>query len=281
MFHSNGQRQLSFPERALLKVFSALRRRSLVKVVVDDRDHSTFYICETSLDAQRAVSLWLKESGTMDWIESEVRPGDVFLDVGANIGIYSIAAALRMGARGKVYAFEPHKTNALSLLRNVQENALAERIQLFSCALSDSDSMLEFNYLSLSSASSSSQLGHRRIAGSAQEFTPAASEKVYATSVDSLLQRTLIEAPTLVKIDVDGNESAILRGMHGFLRGPDRPRSVQVELNVGEQEDITTIMQASGYRLAHRHLTYDGKRDQAAGKRIEAIAHNAVFVPAV
>lgn len=264
----------------MLKMLAAIRRRTAVKVRVNDKGRATTYVCETSLDAQRAVSLWLKEQGTMDWIESEVRPDDIFLDIGANIGIYSISSALRMDERGRVYAVEPHKVNALSLLRNIEANALAGRIQVFSCALSDRDDVLDFNYLSLSSASSSSQLGHRRIAGTDRDFQPVATEKVYATSVDSLLQRSLIQAPTLVKIDVDGNELAILRGMAGLLRGPARPRAVQVELNLGEQEQIAALMQDYGYGISQRHLTHAGKQAQAQGTPLEAIAHNAVFTRA-
>lgn len=280
MFKSTGHRLLSLPERALLKFLGALRRFTVVRVRLDDRGHAATYLCETPMDALRPVSLWIKEQGTMEWIESEVRPDDVFLDIGANIGIYTIASALRIGPAGKVYAFEPHKVNAVSLLRNVQANGLGSRVEVFSCALSDSEGMLDFNYASLSSASTASQLGHRRIPGSSQEFAPVASEKVYSTSVDNLISRRSLRPPTLVKIDVDGNEIAILRGMKGLLADGQRPRAVQVELNVGEQANITSLMEASGYRLAHRHLTYAGKMAQAAGTPLEQIAHNAVFVPA-
>jgi len=279
MFRSNGQRLLSLPERALFKLLGAIRRLTIVRVRLDDRGHPATYLCETGMDALRPVSLWIKEQGTMEWIESEVKPDDTFMDIGANIGIYTIASAVRMGPAGKVYAFEPHKVNALSLLRNIDANALGDRVEVFSCALSDSEGMLDFNYVSLSSASTASQLGHRRIPGSQREFTPVASEKVYSTSVDNLLRRGVIRPPSLIKIDVDGNEIAILKGMTELLRSPQRPRAVQVELNVGEQVGIIDLMKESGYELAHRHLTYLGKQAQASGLPLEEIAHNAVFKP--
>jgi FkbM family methyltransferase len=279
MFKSSGDRDLSLPERMVLKLKGMVRRRTLVRVNLDDRGHATNYLCETPMDAYRPLSLWIKEAGTMAWLDAEVRPADVFMDIGANIGIYSIAAALRMGVNGRVYAFEPHKVNALSLLRNIQANGLGGRIDVFSCALSDDEGMLDFNYASLSSASTASQLGHRRVPGTGHEFEPVAAEKVYAASVDRLIERGSIVAPDLVKIDVDGNEIGILRGMRQLLRSEKRPRALQVELNVGEQDRIIETLAEADYALVDRHLTLAGKKQLASGSPLNQIAHNALFKP--
>lgn len=280
MFASDGSRSLSRGERLVMRMLASVRRRLHIRVHLDDRGRAATYLCETALDAWRAVSLWIKEQGTMEWIDATVRPRDRFMDVGANIGIYSIAAALRMGEGGEVYAFEPHKVNALALLRNVAANRLERRVRVFSCALSDTDGMFAFNYQALTSASNASQLGHCRVPGSAREFVPVATEMVYATSVDRLVSHAVIPAPTLVKIDVDGNELAILRGMAGLLCGPERPRAVQVELNVGEQEGIAAFMRDCGFELVTRHFTLEGKNALARGDAVEAVAHNAIFAPA-
>lgn len=280
MFESAGDRVLTLPERIVFKVIGWIRRHTLVRVRLLDRGRAASYVCETPMDAYRPLSLWIKEAGTMAWIDAEIRPSDVFMDIGANIGIYSIAAAVRMGDRGRVYAFEPHKVNALSLLRNIQASGLGGRVEVFSCALSDEEGMLDFNYASLSSASTASQLGHRRVPGTSEEFAPVATERVYASSVDRLIERGSIVPPDLVKIDVDGNEIAILRGMTRLLRSDRRPRAVQVELNVGEQEGIIHALADAGYELVERHLTLAGKNQLAAGSTLSQIAHNAVFKPA-
>ena len=107
-------------------------------------------------------------------------------------------------------------------------NGLQERVRVVSCALSDGEGMLDFNYQALGPVSSASQFGHRRVPGSGDEFVPVASEMVCGSRVDHLVETGVIRAPTLVKTDVDGNELAILRGMTGLLRGRQRPRAVQV-----------------------------------------------------
>lgn len=276
---ADGRRFLTLWERALFKLSSKVRNVLQVKLQLRENGHTSMYACENAFDAYRPITLWIKEEGTMRWIDAEVRKGDIFMDIGANIGIYSIAAGNRVGAEGAVYAFEPHKVNSLSLLRNITLSGLADRVRVFSCALSDESRVLEFFYRSLESASTASQLGHTQIPGSDQQFKPVAAEMVFATTVDRLLTDGVIRVPQLIKIDVDGNELQILRGMQQLLIGAERPRAVQVELNVGEQDAITEYMRNCGYELAERHFTYAGKQAQAAGEPLQNIAHNAIFRP--
>ena len=58
-----------------------------------------------------------------------------------------------------------------------------------------------------------------------------------------------------------------------------KPRAVQVELNVGLHESIPEFMRECGYELAARHFTHKGKEKQGRGLAVEAIAHNAIFAP--
>jgi FkbM family methyltransferase len=208
----------------------------------------------------------------MRWID-----GDIFMDIGANIGIYTLAAAHRVGKTGKVYAFEPHKMNGITLLRNLEASGLADLVDVFACALSDVSHVLPFNYISLASASSGSQLGHTRVAGASRDFRPAAREMLAAVSVNELMAGGTIKPPNLVKIDVDGNEIKILRGMKKLLTGKDRPRALQVELNAGEQEEIAAFLADCGYALTERHHTRHGEKQLQRGMPLEKAAHNAIF----
>ncbi len=278
--YSRGDRRPTRFERALMGIRERLRRRTTQEVVVDDRQYRSVFVCDNATEAFRALCLWIKEEGTMLWLDGALEAGDRFLDIGANIGISTIAAAQRVGPTGRVVAVEPHKPNVLSLMRNATRNGLSDRIDVLSVPLSERQGIATFNYRDITASSTGSQLGSTRIATSKKQFAPVGSEICVTVSIDELIEAGAFQPPHLVKIDVDGIELRILEGMTRLLTGPDRPRSVQVELNIGEMDEIVAFLDGVGYRLDHRHLTMAGKRKQAAGRDLSLIPHNAVFVPA-
>ena len=223
--------------------------------------------CETELEVWRAETLFTKEEGTIAWLKSELKPGDVFWDVGANIGLYSIVAA-KLGAM--VYAFEPHVGNAAALLRNVQANDV-KNVRLISSPLSDKKSWNAFCYSSLIPGSSGSQLGHSR-SESGEWFNPVAEEAKRTITLDELPDT--FNWPSVIKIDVDGNELEILTGGYNVLR---RLRTIQVEIRQQSAAAIHELLTAAGFHFASRHDTANGKKQLAAGVSPEAITHNAIF----
>lgn len=279
LFYSNGKHDLGIFEKLAFKISTALRGLFLLKVRLNDNGYKSLYACENKYDAQRAASLWIKEEGTMRWIDSEARAGDVFMDVGANIGIYTIAAAHRVGPQGKVYAFEPHKVNALTLMRNVQLSKLTDRIALFFSPLSNKATVLHFNYASLTSGSSGSQFGHAKVAGKDQVFEPVAREMAMSVVADDLVEHGVIQSPSLVKIDVDGNELMILQGMRALLSGKNKPRSILVEINVGQETPVSALMKECGYELVQRNLDRPGEKKLKQGIPLEKIEFNAIYRP--
>ncbi len=270
-----GSRELNGFEKVWFDAKAGLRSLMVSEVTVEDGPYRTRFLCENRTQAYRALSLWVKEAGTMEWIDNNVQRGENFLDIGANVGIYTLAAAHRVGPEGRVYAVEPHKPNAVALMRNVLRNLMQDRVDVLTVPLADKRMIATFHYKDLAPSSTGSQLDSTNVSG--KEFIPAASEVCLGLSVDELLETKAIEPVHHVKIDVDGIELAILHGMSGMLTSEQRPRSVQVELNVGEHEAIEDFMTGAGYTLDHRHFTLNGKKQLAAGKELAAIAPNAVF----
>src|SRR6185312_8497302 len=64
------------------------------------------------------------ETAELRFIQERLRPGDVFVDIGANGGIYTVIAAKKVGASGRVLAFEPGPRNLELLKRNLALNGL-------------------------------------------------------------------------------------------------------------------------------------------------------------
>jgi FkbM family methyltransferase len=265
-------------QTAVAKLRYRLRRKLGGRIKVIDGENVLRFHCTSLMEEYRARTLYVKEEGTINWLRRHVQPGDVFLDIGANIGIYTLVAAQQVGRRGIVYAFEPHIVNFQTLLRNIEANHFQDRVQSFSCALHEHSGMLDFNYCSLEPGSSASQLGATKD-GEDQEFTPVARELKHASAIDDLVDEGVIRPPTHVKIDVDGNEMLILRGMRRLLAGAAAPRTLQVEINRRYKQQLYDLLAGVDFELVEAHHTLNGKAMIAAGQSPQDIAHNAVFQP--
>ncbi|REJ70626.1 MAG: FkbM family methyltransferase [Planctomycetota bacterium] len=254
-----------------------VRLEELVETVsVSDGKFTHRFRCANPWERMRAATLAEKEEGTVRWIDETLQPGDVFYDIGANIGIYALMAAARVEDRGTVYAFEPHAANVMALLGNVAENSLGSRVKVIATPLADVEGFAEFHYQRPEGGSSMSQLGERRDA-TEQPFEPCFSEWKFGATVDRLIERGAIHPPTVVKIDVDGNELKVLQGMRQLLTGASAPRSVQVEIHHRGKAEILALMAECGYQVIDRHYTAMGKQLIAAGRDPESIACLAVF----
>jgi FkbM family methyltransferase len=272
---SAGRRSLV--SAGLSRARFALRSKLVQRVRVSDGEYVHVFRCEDPIEVTRAVTLLEKEAGTVRLIRTEVRPGDVFYDIGANIGLYTLVAARRVGADGVVYAFEPHGANLMNLLRNVAENGLGDRVKVVSAALNDSSGFFPFDYRSPEPGSALSRLESEGAAG--EEFAPVFSELKYATSVDALLADSVIPPADLVKIDVDGNEPLVLRGMRAHLSGGPRPRAVQVEIDPETRDEVHELMREFDYEVTERHETMAGRALIESGQDPDRVVHNVVFRP--
>ena len=274
-----GYSKLKGVRRRLAKLRFGLARQLMGRYRLHDEQHVHRIDPSSFRELWRVSSIYLKETGTVELIRRELHEGDVFCDIGANIGLYSLMAAARVGQSGQVYAFEPLAASFASLVENIRLNGCCERITPFSLALTDAPGLFPFHYLSLEPGSSGSQL-HEAIDDSETNFQPLVSEMKYGTSVDELIRAGALRHPDVVKIDVDGNEARILRGMRGLLTGERRPRLISVEVNARERQALFAFMQAQGYAFAGRNDTMGGLRQINAGADPEAVAYNAIFQPA-
>jgi FkbM family methyltransferase len=185
-------------------------------------------------------------------------------------------AGKRVAPGGVVYAFEPHAANVQSLLHNVSQNALATTVKVLSCALGEQEGFFDFNYYAAQPGTSMSQLGDTRDSED-KPFQPVFTEYKYASTIDRLIAARHIRPADHIKIDVDGNEMLIVRGMRGLLSSPRPPRTVQIEINPRHKQELYQFMNELGYLLAEKHFTMSGKQQIAAGHDPESIGYNAVF----
>lgn len=203
----------------------------------------------------RARTLFTKEPETLEWIRG-FSAGDVFFDIGANVGTYSIYAANHCG---QVYAFEPESANYAVLNRNIRLNDVAGRVRAFPLAISESRRLDSLRLQSTKAGAALHVFGHN-LDFKSDSFTPAFEQGAIALSLDELVFDLGLTVPTHLKIDVDGLEAAVLAGAPRVLAHPTL-RSVLVEINESQAADLALVdlLVSFGFRVARKgELVVDG-----------------------
>lgn len=190
----------------------------MTQVVASLPDGKKFdFVVHTGVD--QFVSARIKAQGSWEPFETSImvsllRPGDVFIDIGANIGWHTVVAGLTVGPLGLVYAFEPERDNADLLERNAALNGL-DNVKLFRCALSETTGTMKF-------IKSVDNMGDHRIAAA------GGGENAIEVPVDTLdrivaLHGWDLSRAQIVKIDTQGAELMVCKGAQNtFAALPER-----------------------------------------------------------
>lgn len=169
-----------------------------------------------------------------------LRPGDVFVDVGANVGVYSLLAA---GVGGTdVFAFEPSSPAYDRLCENVALNHIESQVRTVRAAVGAMPGRARMT-TGLDTVN--------RVVGAGDGH---AFEEVELVTLDVALGPEWVDRVTLIKVDVEGYEDAVLRGATAIL-GAAAPALI-VEAN--EPAVVGSILEPFGYQP----FTYDPARQQ-------------------
>jgi FkbM family methyltransferase len=216
----------------------------------------------------RAETFFSEEPDTIRWLD-EMEADDIFWDVGANVGLYSLYAALFRKCR--TYAFEPEAQNYALLMQNVALNGAPQNLVPSCIAVSDSSGFgrLNIRYITKGGAYNLFQTGADpsgpppsieaahlgRQAAALAQFT-------YGASIDDLVFVHNLPAPSCLKIDVDGLEPKIIAGCQRTLELPGL-RSLLVEINKNSEEDrrIVDTLRQAGFRIVRETSSWINKPD--------------------
>ena len=166
------------------------------------------------------------EQQELRYLLEEIEENDVFFDIGANTGLYSLFVAKRRQS-ADIVAFEPYPPNLRLLKRDIDRNAL-ESIDVREVALSDSEGRVEF------SQPDEEDAGYGSGSIESSSDNSATTVEVSARMGDELISQNEIPTPTIVKIDVEGAEPLVVDGMENALSCPDC-RLVYCEIH---QDDV-------------------------------------------
>ncbi|MDX1652450.1 MAG: FkbM family methyltransferase [Brumimicrobium sp.] len=162
------------------------------------------------------------EAGTLSFMNKYLKKGDTFVDVGANIGIMSLAGSKIVGPEGKVISFEPHPLTADILRSNIALNKV-ENVKIFEDALgSQNGNAVIFDRWADNRGGASLVMGKEQEGRKIQMRT--LSETIGAGKVD------------MIKIDVEGFELEVLKGSISVLKR-DQPPILIVEFTENSEHE--------------------------------------------
>lgn len=206
----------------------------------------------------------LHEFADMAYVLHVLRPGQLFVDVGANAGSYTLLAA---GVkRADVIAIEPVPETFARLVANVDLNELGDRVRCFNVGVADSDGDLTFVL--------DGDTVNRVAVGMEPQHRVAS---IRVRTLDDILDGA---APSVVKIDVEGYELPVLQGAVNALANP-HLHSVIIETNgSGERygfkdDQLIDMLKSSGFRT----YSYDPMaRRLSSGLPLAGSQGNTLFV---
>lgn len=215
------------------------------------RKHLSIYVQNIREYETRANSC-KKEPETISWIEKIAKPGNIFYDIGANIGAYSLVAAVN-GL--DVYAFEPSYPNFYTLQRNISLNELDKKISALPIGFSEGTQIVKFKYLETTSGSSKSYYNKADRFHVAHNHLEAEKETLLF-SLNDLIKIFHIPYPHAIKIDVDGAEIDVLRGAENVLKCQTLT-TLLVEINeaFGYTKEILAILEIHNFLVTSKHRT--------------------------
>jgi FkbM family methyltransferase len=180
------------------------------------------------------------EPSTLQWLRENLHPGMIVADVGAHIGFVTVFMARLVGPDGRVYAFEPASDSLAYLNRNISYNGL-ENVIIIPAAAGDTAGTRTLYLAEVSDTNSFYRRHLGRTVGTLQ--------------VEQVRLDDVVSAPDLVKIDVEGAEIEVLKGMNRILDQGKRPIllvewSPACQVGAGHSpDDLITTLRSLGYEL--------------------------------
>ena len=197
--------------------------------------------------AIRGKRAWNKEPETVKWIKDYICDRDVFFDIGANNGVYSLIAN-HLKKDLKIFSFEPEAQSYSELNNNIRLNKAEVQIKAFNIALSDKNSIGVLNL----SSDQPGKSNHQYTNDSHSEVTHQ--QGCLSLTMDSIINDYKLPYPNHIKIDVDGLEFEILKGAKSILAST-QLKSIAVEVDQENLMDFELFLKEFNFtRLMDREF---------------------------
>jgi FkbM family methyltransferase len=209
----------------------------------------------------------------LDLVARLLSPGDLFVDGGANVGLFTLVAAGRVGPSGRVVAFEPGRAVRAQLIENVSLNGFAQ-VDVMPFALSSAPGEAAFQEFDLGGA------GMNHLAPTAGESGRV--QTVALVTLDATILASERRRLALIKLDLEGAEHAALRGAGALLADARPDLLLEVEAahlaRMGSSPAaIAETLRGYGYQFYRLTEDHGGLRLSAIADLVTPAASPNVF----
>jgi FkbM family methyltransferase len=228
----------SIPSDSFVDLQAAAKPRRL------DYPRADIYLRVTTKGETLRLSACAKEPFTIEWIENRIGAGEVFYDIGANVGAYSLVAAMKPGGGASVFSFEPSYASVASLCANIVLNDVAGRVTPIPIALAGDTAMNVFSLRDLEPGAARHVLGD----GVPDDGPSLYRQPVMTFRLDDVVESFHLPVPNHIKLDVDGGELDVIQGASRTLASP-ALRSMLIEVSSALSAPVTEALERHGLRL--------------------------------
>jgi FkbM family methyltransferase len=241
---------------SLLKCLPMEQRADVVDLllsdpVVIDTPHGKIRFLNHGRESyRRAITMLIKEPGSIEWIDA-MQPGSVFWDIGANVGVLTLYAAMRGDL--EVWAFEPAAVNYYNLVANCELNHLEKRVRCLQLGFGDTLGIADLHVSQLMPAHSFYFKTSLKIKPNRKVYPSR--QAVQVCSIDDFIARYGSPCPNYIKIDVPGLTEEIFRGAKHTL-GQRALKEIQVEASehgAGGRR-IAELLAPVGFKITSRGM---------------------------
>lgn len=238
---------------ALLRFAEWLVRSRLQKEVIFDWIGGAKLVDRRGMTgATGNVYCGLHEYADMAFVLHLLRENDLFLDIGANIGSYTVLASKVCGARS--ISLEPDPGTVVRLTRNIEANGIGGRVEVVETALGATSGTACFS------------IGLDTV-NKVVDLTEENSREVRLSTLDVIVGD---QNPTMIKMDVEGFEAEVLKGAKETLR---KKSLLAIETETSDSEVIASLIQA-GFEPVY----YDPALRKVSREPLRLSASNALYV---
>lgn len=239
--------------RTLAKIFLPQHQDTCIVPTVYNFD--IVLPAKKNFEIEELYYLGFYEAGTLKIIQQILKKDDVFIDIGASVGLMSLYAAELVGNKGKIWSFEPMREMADMIRQSIHHNHL-NNIEVFDFALGETECELPI-------------FTNRACPSLIMKDNETSHQKVVVKVLDDIIKEKKLQSVKMMKIDVEGFELQVLRGCKNLLSSANAPiLCIEYEGSYQNKEVFYFLTQINHYKF---YQLEKGKALESKLVRIQSI----------